>query len=379
MHAVSIKGINGDLNLGEGKINKILGNLDEKIDAIIVKNSEEPFIDKNFFYLTDLKKGLFEGCIAVLFSDGGVELIVSQLESESAYVSNLNVNVYKDNKEYKKILSETLGNSSKIGLNFSNIAHKDFINLKDFFPNKEFVNVSNALMKSRSVKDTDEIKLISKAVEIADSVMGRIPEITKEGMKEFELAAEINYLMQKCGADGPAFDTISSFGANSSQPHYSHGDKTLKNGEFILCDFGSCFEKYNSDITRTFVFKETDDKQKKMHEVVSGAQKIAFEKIKPGITGKEVHSEVEEYINKTEFAGRFIHGTGHSLGLNVHDGYVGLSPNSEIELVENMVLTVEPGVYIPGFGGVRIEDDILVTSDGCKILSKSNRDLIHIY
>lgn len=364
--------------MGGEKVKKIFKNLGEQVDAIIIKNSGEPFIDSNFFYATELKQGLFEGCAAVLYPGGKIDIIISQLESESARNSNFDVKIYKNDEEYKKLLSEILIESSKIGLNFSSISHKDFVGFKDFFSNKNFVDVSNAFLKSRAVKDKDEINLISKAIDIADSVMGKIPEIVNKDMKEFELAAEINYLMQKYGADKTAFDTISSFGANSSQPHYTQGDTILKSGDFVLCDFGACFRKYNSDITRTFVFKEASEKQRRMHEVVCNAQKIAFEKIKPKIKGKEVHLAVEEYINKTEFAGCFIHGLGHSLGLDVHDGYVGFSPSSEIELVENMVLTVEPGVYIPDFGGVRVEDDILVTSDGCKILSKSNRDLIQI-
>jgi len=364
--------------LGEEKTKKIFKNLDEQVDAIIIKNSSEPFIDSNFFYATELKQGLFEGCVAVLYPDGKINLIISQLESESAHESDLDITVYKDGEEFKNLLKDSLKNMSRIGLNFSNINHKEFLTFKNIFSNKCFINVSDAFLKSRAVKDNDEINLILRAIDIADSVMDKIPGLVTEGMKEFELAAEINYLMQKYGADKTAFDTISSFGANSSQPHYTQGDTILKPGDFILCDFGACYQKYNSDITRTFVFKEASEKQRRMHEVVCNAQKIAFEKIKPGIKGKEVHLAVEDYINKTEFAGCFIHGTGHSLGLDVHDGYVGFSPISEIDLMENMVLTVEPGVYIPGFGGVRVEDDILVTSDGCKILSKSNHDLIQI-
>ncbi len=365
--------------MSKKKVKKIFANLDEETDAIIIKNSSEPFVDNNFFYATDLTQGVFEGCAAVLFPDGKIELIVNQLESESAYRADAEVKVFKKNEEYKNILKNSLKNTSKIGLNFSNINHKAFLNLKEILPNMSFNNVSNAFLKARAVKELDEIRLVSKAADIADSAMQKIPDLIKKDMKEFELAAEINYYMQKKGADKPAFDTISSFGINSSEPHYTHADKKLSAGDFVLCDFGACYHKYNSDITRTFVYEKTNEKQKRMHQVVFNAQKIAFEKIKPGVKGKEIHSAVEKYINKTDFAGCFIHGTGHSLGLNVHDGYVGLSPNSDVELLENMVLTVEPGVYIPDFGGVRIEDDIVVTSDGCRILSKSNRGLIEIH
>jgi len=362
----------------ETKVKKIFKNLDEKADAIIIKNSIEPFIDNNFFYATELKQGLFEGCVAVLYPDGKITAIVSQLESESALKSDLDVKVYRTGEEFKNKLMDCLKNSINIGVDFSSLIYRDLLFLKKFCSNSKFIDASEAIMKTRSVKTTDEINLILKAIGIAESVMIRIPDIVREEMKEFELAAEIDYLMQKNGADKTAFDTISSFGENSSQPHYTKGNKTLKHGDFILCDFGACYNKYNSDLTRTFVFKEANDKQKKMHEVVYKAQKLAFGMIKPGVMGKEIHLAVEEYINTTEFAGCFIHGTGHSLGINVHDGFVSFGPNSEIKLEENMVLTVEPGVYIPGFGGVRIEDDIVVTSEGCRILSKTTRDLIEI-
>ncbi len=364
--------------MSEGKVKKIFKNLEEQLDAIVVKNSSESLIYSNFFYATGLTQGLFEGCAVVLFPDGKTDLIVNKLESELAYQSDSDVKIFQKDEEFKSLLKNSLKNTSKIGLNFSNISYKEFITLRDIFSKKSFIDVSNAFLKARAVKDADELELITEAVYIADSVMEKIPEILKENMKEFELSAEINYLIQKYGADKPAFDTISSFGKNSSKPHYSHGDKKISPGDFVLCDFGACYKKYNSDITRTFTFKETRDKQKKMFETVLNAQKKAFDMIKPGVKAKEIHIAVQNYIDKTEFSDCFIHGTGHSLGLDIHDGYVGFTPNSDVTLVENMVLTVEPGVYIPDFGGVRIEDDILVTSDGCKILSKSNRDLIQI-
>jgi Xaa-Pro aminopeptidase len=208
--------------------------------------------------------------------------------------------------------------------------------------------------------------------------MGEIPNIIYEGIYEFELAAEIDYLMQKNGADKSAFTTISSFGRNSAEPHYAHGNVKLKKGDFVLCDFGSCYKKYNSDITRTFVYGKSSEKQKSMHKVVLEAQRIGFNEIKPGVIAHKVYDEVKKSIDDTEFKDRFIHALGHSIGLSVHDGGAGFSYDSMIELEENMVFTVEPGVYIPGFGGVRIEDDILINEDGIEILTKASRELIEI-
>jgi Xaa-Pro dipeptidase len=208
-------------------------------------------------------------------------------------------------------------------------------------------------------------------------VVKKIPDIVHEGIYEYEIAAEMNYLMEKYGATKPAFDTIASFGKNTAEPHYTHGDYKLKSGDFLLFDFGANYRKYNSDITRTFVFNKSNQKQRKIYQTVFDAQKIGLDKIKPGVKANYIHEEVSSYIDKTEFKGCFIHSTGHSLGLAVHDG-LGFSPEADFELKENMVFTVEPGIYLPGFGGVRIEDDILIKRNGYELLTKSSKDFLEI-
>jgi Xaa-Pro dipeptidase len=207
--------------------------------------------------------------------------------------------------------------------------------------------------------------------------MAVIPDMISEGMSEYELAAEINYSLQNLGAEKPAFDTISSFGKNTAEPHYNHGDIKLSEGNFILCDFGACLKKYNSDITRTFLFGRATNQQKEIYDTVLQAQQIAFDAIKPGVIAGDIHHAVSSFIDSTKFKGRFIHSTGHSLGLAVHDG-PGFTPDNTMELQENMILTVEPGIYLPGFGGVRIEDDVLVKKDGIELLTKSPHLFIEI-
>ena len=360
------------------RVQNIFNNLEKKPDVIIIKNSTEPYIDDNFFYVTGLEKGLFEGSAAVLFSDGNIDLIVPELELETAKKADVNIKVYKNENDFQNVLKDSISSSKNIGLNFNGISHRDFCKLKDGFPGLEFFDVSESFAITRLVKDEFEIDLIKKACEMADKVMGKVPQILHEGMYEFELAAEIDYLMQKNGVDKPAFDTISSFGKNTSEPHYSHGNTQLNNGDFVLCDFGVSFRKYKSDITRTFMFGKPGDKQKDMYATVLEAQRIGFNTIKPSLKAHEVHDAVDSFIEGTKFKGRFIHSTGHSLGLAVHDMGAKLSSDCKVELKENMVFTVEPGVYIPGFGGVRIEDDVLIKKDGIEILTKSPRQLIEI-
>ena len=360
------------------RVENIFNNLEKKLDAIIIKNSGEPFIDNNFFYVTGLDKGIFEGSIAILHPNGNIDLIVSELEAELAKKADVNLNVYRNKEEFDETLKRFISSVKSIGINFAGILHRDFCKLKDRCPQSEFVDVSEALAKTRILKDDLEIGLIKESCKIADSVMEKIPSLLSEGMYEYELAAEIDHLMQKNGADKPAFETISSFGKNTADPHYTHGDSRLNAGDFVLCDFGACFRKYNSDITRTFVFGKADEKKKEMYKTVLEAQKIGFETIRPGIEANEVHNAVSLYIETSKFKGCFIHSTGHSLGLSVHDAGAGFGPESSIKLKENMVFTVEPGVYIPGVGGVRIEDDIVIKKDGIEILTKSQRQLIEI-
>jgi Xaa-Pro dipeptidase len=362
----------------KNRVKKVFEYLEKKPDVIIVKNPSESVIDLNFFYATGLHHGLFEGCAAILFPDGNINLVVSKLESELAKSADVDILVYESREEFNIHLKNIIGNCKNVGLNYNVLSVHDFKSLNNIFPDATFLDVSSGFKIARQTKDDFEVKFIRKAADIVDKVVRKIPTIIYEGIPEYELASEINYLLQKLGADKPGFDTISSFGTNSAMPHYTHGDTKLKLGDFILCDFGANFRRYNSDITRTFVFGKANDKQKRIYETVSKAQNKGLNTIKPGLKCKNVHKAVEDFINKSEFKGHFIHSTGHSLGLGVHDTGVGFNSECEEELKENMVLTVEPGIYISGFGGVRIEDDILVTSDGAEILTKSDKKLIEI-
>jgi len=358
----------------EKRIKKIFENNEKKPDAIIIKNSSEPFIDDNFFYVTGLEKGLFEGCATVLFEDGKAELIVSELEAESARKANLKTHIYKNTNDFYDIIIQITKSYENIGLNYNGLSVSEFNKFIKIFSDATLLDVSKSFFKSRLIKDETEINLIKNACKISDIAMGKISEIIHVGVTENELAAEIEYVMMKNGADKAAFETISSFGKNSAEPHYSHGNTILKNSDFVLCDFGACFNKYNSDMTRTFIFNSTNQKQKDMYETVLEAQRIGFDFVKPGIKAKNVHQKVNNYIDGTNFKGRFIHSTGHSLGLAVHDPGGGLNANCELELKENMIFTVEPGIYIPGYGGVRIEDDVLVKKNGLEILTKYPRE-----
>jgi Xaa-Pro dipeptidase len=359
------------------RVKNVFANSDKPVDCILLKNASAPFVDDNFFYVTNLEQGLFEGSCAVLYPDGTLDVIVSELEAESARKSKAHLTIYKTKGEYSNTLKRLLSSFNTIGVNTSGLSHFEFNKLTELFPQINFVDVSDGFSETRLIKDEEELQRIKQACLIADDTMTAIPDLVSKGISENELAAEINYSLQNLGAEKPAFDTISSFGKNTAEPHYGHGDMRLEGESLILCDFGACYKKYNSDITRTFVFGKATEKQKEMYETVLNAQQIAFNAIKPGVKASDIHHAVTSFIDSTKFKGKFIHSTGHSLGLAVHDGG-GFAPDNDMMLEENMVLTVEPGIYLPGFGGIRIEDDILVKKDGMELLTKSSHNFIEL-
>jgi len=360
------------------RIQTIFSNCPLDTEVIILKNGSDSFIDKNFFYTTGLNQGIFEGCAVVLFPDGNVHIIVSSLEEELAKKTDASVHTFKTRKELSTVMETIIGKSDKIGINASYLLYSDYVFLHSIFKQKEFIDISKIFDYTRMIKDKEEIKNIKKACEIADKVAEKIPDFISKGMHEFELAAEINYHLQRFGAQKPAFETISSFGSNTAMPHYAHGNKKLMNGDFILCDFGATINNYHSDTSRTFVYGSASSKQREIYETVMKSQEIALDTIHPNIQAKKIHQVTYDFIEQSKFKGCFIHSTGHSLGLNVHDPGVGFNFHCDEILKENMVLTVEPGIYLSDYGGVRIEDDIVIRSEGCELLTTSSKSLIEI-
>ncbi|HUH99544.1 MAG TPA: Xaa-Pro peptidase family protein, partial [Nitrososphaerales archaeon] len=265
----------------------------------------------------------------------------------------------------------------RVGVDFGGITHKDFQSLNELLPEKELIDISDALLKTRLVKDAEELEAISKACRIISDVMDEVPELVEEGMTEKALKAEVDYNMVKKGADSPSFETIVAFGDSSAFPHYATGERRLRAADNILIDAGARYHLYCSDITRTFFFGRAKERQRRAFAKVLEAQTRATEAIREGAKGRDIHLIASRVIEKSEFKGRFTHGLGHSLGLEVHDG-PGLGSRSTTVLKENMVMTVEPGVYLTGEGGVRIEDDVVVRKGTCRPLTTASKDLVEI-
>ena len=241
----------------------------------------------------------------------------------------------------------------------------------------DLVDVSKQIRGARLIKGPDELEHLRHSCAIASAVADELPGTVKPGMAENEVAAEIQYRSLRQGASGMAFETIVASGPRSAEPHYFGGDRPLGRGEFLLVDFGTTYKRYCSDITRTWVLGEASPEQKRMHRAVATMQQAALDLVRPGVSAKRVHAKVVEVLEQMGFAGRMPHSTGHSLGLAAHDGGR-LSDKEDLILQEGMVFTVEPGVYLPGYGGVRIEDDIVVGPQGAELLTTASRELTEV-
>jgi Xaa-Pro aminopeptidase len=246
--------------------------------------------------------------------------------------------------------------------------------LRTKFEGVKLIGVCDIVERLRLVKDTSEIDAIREAVRLADRVFEKIKGEIKIGMTEIEIAALLEYFMKREGATRPSFDSIVASGPNSSLPHAKPTARKIGPGDFLKMDFGAHFHGYCSDLTRTVVIGEPGEKNRKIYEIVLEAQKAALEMIKPGIEASKIDKAARSRIESEGYGKQFGHGLGHGVGLMVHEGPVVNSESKDV-LETGMVFTVEPGIYIPGFGGVRIEDMVVVTRKGVEILTTSPKEL----
>ncbi len=240
-----------------------------------------------------------------------------------------------------------------------------------------FKPLDSVLMKPRQIKTPEEIELLRQAEHIGDLAFDDILGILKPGMTELEVAAELEYSMKKHGAEGFSFDTIAASGVNSSMPHAIPSEKKLETGDFLTMDFGCRYKGYCSDMTRTVCIGKASDDQKKIYNIVLSAQLAVLENLKPGMLCKDVDRIARDYISLQGYGQYFGHGLGHGVGLYIHESPAFNLKDTTI-VRPGMVETDEPGIYLPGKFGVRIEDMILITEEGCESLAKSPKELIEL-
>jgi Xaa-Pro aminopeptidase len=280
-------------------------------------------------------------------------------------------------------IGETIANElqrlgvKRLGFEQDHVTFAAYRGYQERFTQCELVPLSGVIEGLRLIKDEKELAVIRKAVDIVDHTYEHILSFIKPGMREIEVANEIEFHMRKQGASSSSFDIIVASGYRSALPHGVASDKVIESGDFVTLDFGALYDGYVSDMTRTFAMGEPSAKLKEIYDVCLQAQLLGVQNIKSGMTGKQADALCRDYIASKGYGDYFGHSTGHGIGLEVHEG-PGLSMKVDITLEPGMVVTVEPGIYLSGVGGVRIEDDVVITETGNEILTKSTKELLII-
>lgn len=262
---------------------------------------------------------------------------------------------------------------NRVGFEEEEISYTDYkkINIDSY----SLISVSEEIKELRLVKTEEEIEKIKAAQAITDKVYSEILNHVKEGMTEIELASKLEGLLFEYGASGLAFSSIVAFGKNTSKPHAHRTNNKLKKGDFITLDFGATLGGYCSDMTRTFAFGKIGEKEKDIYNKVLEAQKLALDNVKAGLFTHEADAFARDYFKKFNLQDYFTHSLGHGLGIDVHEDYR-LSKNTQDKIEENHIYTIEPGLYLPGEFGVRIEDMVVIKNNGAINLTKSTKKFI---
>ena len=247
--------------------------------------------------------------------------------------------------------------------------------LVEVLPDVEFVPLGVELENLRSIKDLEEIELLEKSAEIASASLLDVLASVRPGAVERDIALALEFSMKRAGADDKAFDFIVASGPRGALPHGRASDRVVCGGDLVTIDYGAIYRGYNSDETVTVAVGRPDLRQQDVYDVVKEAHDRALAAVRPGVALKELDRIARDFIAERGYGSYFGHGLGHGVGLEVHEKPV-VSFRSEGAIEEGMVFTIEPGIYIPGWGGVRIEDTVLVEKDGCRLLTKTSKELI---
>ncbi len=271
-------------------------------------------------------------------------------------------------------IQSRMDNIAKVAIEKEHMNVERYENLMKLFPNAKFVSAEEKLRLLRMIKDEKELKILEEACSLADyAIEFGVSEI-KEGKSELDVLNAIEYALKQKGVTEMSFSTMVLTGANAASPHGNPGNNKIQKGDLVLFDLGVVVDRYCSDITRTVAYGDINDKQKEIYDTVLKAQLAALEVSKPGVTAQEVDLTARRIIADAGYGEYFPHRLGHGLGISVHE-YPSLTETNPLVIQEGMVYTIEPGIYVPGIAGVRIEDDVYITSNGARTLTKYPKEL----
>lgn len=265
----------------------------------------------------------------------------------------------------------------KLGFESNHLSCGTYRKLKTLLPDCLLVSTENLVESISIKKDQNEIDRIKKAVRITDQVFSEILDFIKPKVKEQDIATEIEYRFKRYGSTTPLYETIVASGKRSALPHGVASSKKIEKGDLVTLDMGAVYDGYTADLTRTVVVGKANKRQKKVYNIVLRAQKQAINKVKPRMRACDLDKVARGVIKRAGYDKYFGHGLGHGIGVVIHDNPA-INPRNQQLLEPGMVITIEPGIYIPNWGGVRIEDDVLVTKRGCEVLTKAEKNLIEL-
>jgi len=343
------------------------------LDALLVVK-DEVVARENARYVTG-----FTGSSAyVIISPAARVLLTDDRYTEQAAEECPEFEIVRHERPFTKKLGEVLMDLSvkRLGFERGGLTVEMLDTFREDLPGVEFVPTLELIEEFRAVKDEGEIALIAKAAAIADKGFSHILEFIRPGMTEKEAALALEFFMRRSGADGLAFDMIFVSGKRSSHQHGAPTDKKIQSGDLITIDFGALYEGYRSDITRTVVVGRADQKQREVYEMVKRGQQKALDILRAGVVGREALAEVKKVAEDAGYDASSF-GIGHGVGLAIHEVPF-IRAYGDLILQTGHVVTAEPGIYIPDWGGVRIEDTVVIEESCCRVLTKSSKELIEL-
>ena len=333
----------------------------DKFDGFLVFNSI------NLTWLTD-----FSGASALLISRNGeifVYVYGVNYSHAKEELSDFKIELIKHREEFMTEIAKKTSALKITRLATDAMNAENWRALSKCLGDKKKLELESGYIRDlRKVKDEREIKLLRKAGELTKEGTRVAQETIAVGLKEYEVAAEIEYAMRKLGSSGTAFETIVASGLCSAFPHGGCSDRRIREGDLVVVDVGATYKHYHSDMTRTFVAGTPTEKQKKLHQIVLNARERAIGFLKPNLNAKDVDAVARGIIDNAGYGKNFVHSLGHGVGLEVHEPPT-LGPDSKDVLAIGNVVTVEPGIYLVGYGGIRIEDTFLVQKNGVEKLT----------
>jgi len=337
-----------------------------KADALLVTNL------KNIRYLCGFSGS--EGAL-LLTPEKGWFLCDSRYTTQAEHEVQ-DIEIIRFSAKYEELCSLiTEEKYSRVACEGDNLVVADFIQLSKRLTNCSLVALEDSLSVVRSWKNQSEIKKLQDVASLSSQALKSTLPLLKPGITEKTFARELEFEMRRNGADGIAFDFIVASGERGSMPHGVASDKKIQTGELVTIDFGALKDGYNSDETITVAVGQPEVELLNVYRIVKDAHDKAMDAVKPGIACREIDAVAREYIKENGYGDFFGHGLGHGVGLDIHEKPV-VSPRSTAIIEEGMVFTIEPGIYLPGKGGVRIEDTVVVTENGCEAITKTPKELL---